>query len=154
MYIVDDPTLALIARFLGDLAPEGGADDEFFRRQLAAVEAYVERFPDGERDARAQEWVEANAMRYRQQWQKQNAVSTFASRRCADCPLAGGDQDKPCAIHRRWLKLLERYAADELSSHDYVEMSLALLNAHKSWLKVTHCHEPSASTGSPALVAG
>ncbi|EXI90797.1 MAG: hypothetical protein AW11_00656 [Candidatus Accumulibacter regalis] len=154
MYIVDDPTLALIARFLGDVAPEGRADEEFFRRQFSAIEAYVERFPEDQRDARALEWIETNAMHYRQQWQKQTAISTLARRRCPDCPLAGGSQEKPCAIHRRWLKLLERYAADELSSPEYVEMSLALLNTHKSWLKVTRCHEFSESGSATALFAG
>ena len=153
MYIVDDPTLALIARFLGDSVPEGSCDAEFFRRQMAAVEEYVERFPEDERDERALEWIESNAKRYRQQWQKQAAITTFANSRCPDCPLAGGEKQRPCAIHRRWLKLLRRYAADELSSHDYVEMSLALLNAHKSWLKVTRSHEPSDSAPSTALYA-
>lgn len=153
MYIVDDPTLALIARFLGDVAHDGRSDEAFFRHQLATVAAYVEGFPDAERDRRALEWIEANAMHYRQQWQKQTAIAALATRRCSDCPLAGGSQEKPCAIHRRWLKLLERYAADELSSHDYVEMSLALLNAHKSWLKVTRRHEPSESGASTALYA-
>ena len=57
MYIVDDPTLALIARFLGDVAPEGRADEEFFRRQFSAIEAYVERFPEDQRDARALAWI-------------------------------------------------------------------------------------------------
>jgi len=66
MYIVDDPTLALIARFLGDVASEAYSDEEFFNRQLSAVEAYVEGFPEDERDARALQWIEANAMHYRQ----------------------------------------------------------------------------------------
>jgi hypothetical protein len=153
MYIVDDPTLALIARFLGDVASEAYSDEEFFNRQLSAVEAYVEGFPEDERDARALEWIESNAMHYRQQWQKQTAISTLASRRCPDCPLAGGHQEKPCAIHRRWLRLLERYAADKLSSHEYVDMSLALLAAHKSWLKVTRRREPADSARSTALYA-
>ena len=153
MYIVDDPTLALIARFVGTASPEGRSDAAFFNGQIAAIEAYVERFPADERDQRALEWIESNAMHYRQQWQKQTAISTLAGRRCADCPLAGGDKQTPCAIHRRWLKLLERYAADELSSHDYVEISLALLNAHKNWLKISQLREPVESGPSPALYA-
>lgn len=153
MYIVDDPTLALIARFVGNASPEGRSDAAFFSSQVAAIEAYVERFPADERDQRALEWIARNAMHYRQQWQKQAAVGTLASTRCADCPLAGGDKQTPCTIHRRWLKLLERYAADELSSHDYVEMSLALLTAHKNWLKVSQLREPFESAPSTALYA-
>ena len=63
MYIVDDPTLALIARFVGDSARQDVSDAEFFRRQYAAIEEYVERFPPEQRDQRALAWIEANAMR-------------------------------------------------------------------------------------------
>ena len=69
MYIVDDPTLALITRFVGDSPNPDLADAEFFRQQLSAIEAYVESFPDAERELRALEWIEANARQYRQQWQ-------------------------------------------------------------------------------------
>lgn len=141
MYIVDDPTLALITRFVGDYPNPDISDAAFFRQQLAAVEAYVERFPVADRELQALAWIEANARQYRQQWQKQTAISSLASRRCPDCPLAGGDKRSPCAIHARWLKLLRRYAASELSSHEYVEKSLALLSAHKDWLRVGHARE-------------
>lgn len=137
MYIVDDPTLALIARFVGDSPRQDISEAEFFRRQFAAIEAYVEGFPKDERNERALAWIESNAMRYRQEWQKGVAVNVLATSRCPDCPLAGGDERTPCAIHHRWLKLLQRYAADELSSHDYVKKSLALLAAHKDGLKVS-----------------
>ncbi|MBE2260720.1 MAG: hypothetical protein IAE88_17820 [Rhodobacteraceae bacterium] len=153
MYIVDDPTLALIARFVGDSARQDVSDAEFFRRQYAAIEEYVERFPPEQRDQRALAWIEANAMRYRQQWQKGAVVEVLANRRCPDCPLAGGSQRKPCAIHTRWLKLLQRYAADQLSSHDYVAKSLALLAAHKDGLKVSECRAQSCSTPLPAPCA-
>lgn len=143
MYIVDDPTLALIARFVGDSSRQEISDTEFFRRQIAAIEEYVEGFPPEQREQRALAWIEGNAMHYRQQWQKQAAITALALTRCPDCPLAGGSQRTPCAIHTRWLKLLQRYAANELSSHDYVAKSLALLTAHKEWLKVSHLGEPS-----------
>lgn len=153
MYIVDDPTLALIARFLGDTAPEGRSDEEFFRHQLAAIDHYVEGYPEDERDQRALEWVESNARHYRQQWQRQAAVTTLAGKRCPDCPLAGGNARTPCAIHKRWLKLLQRYASGDLSSHDYVEMSLALLDSHKSWLKVSRLRDPQGVERAPAACA-
>lgn len=136
MYIVDDPTLALIIRFVGDSSDPEIAGAEFFRQQLAAIEEYVAGFPSTERESRAAAWIEANARLYRQQWQKQVALDALASKRCPDCPIMGGDRNTPCAIHSRWLRLLRSYAASELSSHDYVERSLALLSAHKESLKV------------------
>jgi len=141
MYIVDDPALALIARFVGDASHPELSDTEFLRQQVAAIEAYVEGFPPQERELRALAWIEANAMKYRQQWQKRAAIDVLARARCPDCPLSGGDERTPCAIHARWLTLLRRYAASELSSREYVETSLALLTAHKDRLKVSQCRE-------------
>ena len=141
MYIVDDPALALITRFVGDSPNQERSDAEFFRQQLSAIEAHVEHFPAAEREVRALEWIEANARQYRQQWQKQAAINSLASTRCPDCPIAGGDRHTPCTIHTRWLALLQRYAANELSSNAYVEQSLALLATHKDRLKVGHLRE-------------
>jgi len=141
MYIVDDPTLALITRFVG--TPPNDAeqlDSEFFYRQIAAIQAYVDQFPEREREQRALQWIEANARNYRQAWQKRVAIDTLTHTLCADCPLACQREGKPCVIHSRWLALLQRYAANELSSHDYVAHSLELLNAHKAQLKVSQRH--------------
>ncbi len=146
MYIVDDPTLALIARFVGDSSDPALSDVEFFGQQVAAIEAYVTRFPPAEREPRALAWIEANARRYRQQWQKKTAVAALAGRRCPDCPLSCGEQRTPCAIHAEWLSLLRRYAAGELSSAEYVQTSLALLTAHKDALKVSLARAPQQST--------
>ncbi|MBK6974208.1 MAG: hypothetical protein IPH26_15120 [Sterolibacteriaceae bacterium] len=143
MFAVDDPTLALIARFVGGSARPELSDTEFLHRQVAAIQQYVERFPEDERESRAFEWIEANARAYRQKSQKRAAVEVLGDARCPDCPLSGGDAITPCSIHTRWLALLRRYAASELSSHDYVEASLALLEAHKNRLKVGQCREPS-----------
>jgi hypothetical protein len=150
MYIVDDPTLALIARFVGDAPHLNLSDAEFLLRQIAAIEQYVEPFPRHERQARALEWIEAHAKEYRQQWQKQAAVETLARTRCPDCPLTGGDRSASCAVHRRWLQLLRRYAADELSSREYVAESLRLLDAYKSRLKVGQTR-PRLRYAQPAL---
>ena len=141
MYIVDDPTLALITRFVGGAAASELSDELFFRQQLAAIEAYIDRFPVAEREARALAWIEANARQYRRQWQKQAAIDVLASSRCPDCPLSGGDRQTPCAIHRRWLTLLRRYASDQLSSQEYLEKSLALLTTYKDRLRVRHARQ-------------
>ncbi|MBK7956095.1 MAG: hypothetical protein IPK02_20280 [Candidatus Accumulibacter sp.] len=142
MYIVDDPALALITRFVGDSLDSNRSDADFFRQQVEAIAEYVERFPPDERDMRALVWVEAHARHYRQEWQKQAAIDILAEKRCPDCPLLGGDEQMPCAIHDQWLTLLGRYAANDLSSYDYVEQSLALLTAHKVWLKVSQARQP------------
>lgn len=147
MYIVNDPTLALIARFVGDFSDPEDADAAFLRQQVAAVEAYVEQFPADERERRALQWIEANAMAYRQQSQKRAAVDVLTRCRCPDCPLSGGEASTPCAIHDRWLELLRRYAANELSSQEYVEKSLALLEAHKQQLKVSQTRHPRHCAG-------
>lgn len=142
MYIVDDPTLALITRFVGDSSHSEDSDTAFLRQQGATIEAYVERFPADEREARALQWIEANAMAYRRQSQKRAAIDVLANRRCPDCPLSGGDECTQCAIHDRWLTLLRSYAADEISSQDYVKKALALLTAHKEQLKVGQARKP------------
>ena len=136
MYIVDDPALALITRFVGDTEHLNLSDAEFLLRQIATIEQYVEQFPTDQRQPRAMEWIEAHARQYRQQWQKQAAVGVLAHARCPDCPLDRGGRSTPCAVHTRWLTLLRRYAAAEISSREYVEDSLALLSAYKNRLKV------------------
>ena len=136
MYIADDPTLALITRFVGDAQNLNLSDAEFLFQQIAAIEQYVAPFPDEERQERALEWIAAHARHYRQQWQKQAAVGVLAHARCPDCPLDGGDRAAPCAVHNRWLELLRRYATTEISSRQYVEDSLKLLGRYKDRLKV------------------
>ena len=136
MYIADDPTLALITRFVGEAQNLDLSDAQFLLEQIAAIEQYVAPFPAEERQGRALEWIETHARRYRQQWQKQAAVGVLAQARCPDCPLDGGDRATPCAIHERWLELLRRYAATEMSSEEYVADSLKLLSQYKDRLKV------------------
>ncbi len=148
MYCPDDPTLALITRFVGGTAQPELAESEFLYRQLAAIEAYIGRFPPSERETRAIEWIETNAERYREQAFRQTAVESLKRARCPDCPLSGGDACMPCSIHVEWLALLQRYAANDLSSHEYVEQSLALLDAHKNRLKVGRCRQPAPAARS------
>ena len=150
MYIVDDPTLALISRFVGGGESPELSDAEFFARQLATIETWVESFPEAEREARALAWIADNARRYRQQWQKQTAVATLRAARCPDCPLAGREEQTPCAIHDRWLDLLRRYVGNRISSHDYVEQSLALLARHKEGLRAGRARS-GACAAAPAV---
>jgi hypothetical protein len=137
MYIVDDPMLALIIRFMGDTQHLNVSDAEFLLRQITAIEQYVEQFPPGERNMRAMEWITAHAQQYRRQWQKNAVAQLLVKARCPDCPLAGGQRSSRCEIHDFWLKLLQQYITDEISSQDYVENTLKLLGQYKNRLKVS-----------------
>jgi len=137
MYIVDDPMLALITRFMCGAQNVEVSDAEFLLRQIAAIEHYVEQFPDSERNARAVEWIGAYAQEYRRQWQKKAVAQTLAKERCPDCPLAGQSQSEHCEIHSFWLNLLQHYIADELSSQEYTANTLKLLDGYKNRLKVS-----------------
>lgn len=136
MYIVDDPTLALITRFLRDSVDLDVSQDELMERQIAAIRAYVEGFPAEERTTRAREWIEAHAKGYRQEWQRRVLTEQLRYSRCPDCPLTRGESGRTCVIHERWLGLLEDYIAERISSAQYVEDTLELLRAHKTHLKV------------------
>lgn len=136
MYIVDDPLLALLVRFVGVDAGGDPMDQEFLRRQIAAIQAYVEQFPEDERNARAIQWITEHAQHYRRQWQLLAACEGLAKQRCPDCPLVRRDSDAPCAIHDHWLDLLRRYAHHEIDSPEYVERTLELLARYKARLRV------------------
>ncbi len=136
MYIVDDPTLALIMRFGGENPDPMLSEADFLLQQVAAIEHHVSQFPESERQARALEWIEKYACYYRQQWQKQAAIGLLGSARCADCPLANGSQIAPCPIHKKWLQLLHCYAMDEITGQQYIENTLKLLKNQKDRLKV------------------
>lgn len=136
MYIVDDPTLALITRFVGDAEQLDVSDAEFLLRQVADIERYIGQFPHDQREARALEWIAAHAQAYRRQWQKAAVAQTLSKARCPDCPLTGKHHSSYCEIHAFWLKLLQQYVADEMSSQEYVENTLKLLDGYKNQLKV------------------
>ncbi len=137
MYIVDDPMLALITRFMADTENMEVSNTDFLLRQITAIESYVGQFPRDERDARAMEWIAAHSQMYRRQWQKDTVAQTLIKTRCPDCPLQGGPQSSHCEIHGFWMKLLQHYIADEISSQEYAENTLKLLDGYKSRLKVS-----------------
>lgn len=141
MNITDDATLALITRFIGDEPHPDLSDAEFLLQQIAAIEQHVARFPAAQRQERALEWIATHACHYRQQWQKQAAAEALEHVRCPDCPLRG-QRVTPCAVHNRWLRLLRRYAAGEISSRSYIEASLHLLERYKNSLKVGQIRHP------------
>lgn len=136
MYAVDDPMLALIVRFVAGSRDIGMSDRDFLQRQIQAIGDYVARFPPEEKNARALEWIEENAERYRRQWQREMVTAQLIDTRCPDCPLLRDDDSAPCEIHERWLEILKNYVDGEITSAQYVGDTLGLLKEHKSRLKV------------------
>ncbi len=137
MYIVDDPMLALIARFVVDMEGVEVSDEGFLLKQVECLRQYVERFPPEEREQRALEWIETHSKAYRRDWQKKVVSEQMADRRCPDCPLVATDDLCHCEIHSRWLALLKGYTSGELTSRRYVEKALRLLHQNKDRLRIT-----------------
>lgn len=143
MFIIDDPMLALIVRFVAGNREIGVSDDEFMRRQIQAVGEYIGRFPEQERETRALEWIEKNAECYRRNWQRAVIAEKLTDTRCPDCPLEREDKSSYCEVHGGWLAILKRYMEDKISSALYVENTLNLLETHKTRLKVARFGEKS-----------
>ena len=137
MFVVDDPMLALIVRFVAGDRDVDIRNDEFLQRQLKTILNYIGRFPEAEREARTLEWIQTNARRYRREWQRNAIASRLTDERCPDCPLIRDDEGSHCQIHERWLEILNEYANNAISSAQYVRDTLDLLEAHKARLKVT-----------------
>lgn len=136
MYTINDPMFALLLRFVGRNQKVTFHDNEFIKKELQAIQAHIEQFPAQEREWRALEWIEAHAHEYRKTWEKEIIGKEFSHQRCPDCPLAVMDDSEYCEVHEEWLDLLRQYAADEISSKEYVENALKLITRHKENLKI------------------
>jgi hypothetical protein len=132
MCIVNDPT-----SFIGEAKNLNVSDTDFLFIQIAEIKYYVEQFPIEERQSRALEWIATYAEQYRQNWQKKVALEALAQSRCPDCTLLGGDRLRTCMVHTIWLDLLRRYADDEMSSQEYIEDAMQLLNTQRDRLKIS-----------------
>ncbi len=141
MYIVDDPMLVLITRFVRHRKDTLLSDQAFMRQQVQAVQDYVGQFPQCEKNQRAIEWIGKYARQYRQSWQRGHISRQMQDLRCLDCPLADESTIPHCEIHQRWAKLLTDYAADHITSEEYVEKTLAILRTHKIQLKTPKKHQ-------------
>ena len=148
MFVVDDPLLALILRFVVDTEEPGVADGEFLDRQLKAMRQYLAKFPEAEHGTRAIEWIEQHAAKYRRDWERNTLTSRTVYLRCADCPLADLGAEEQCEIHEQWLYLLHRYLRSEVNTRKYIESSLALLSEYKDQLR--HRRAAMAPSGDKA----
>jgi hypothetical protein len=136
MYTINDPMFALILRFVGRNQKVILHDGNFIKKQLKEIQAHIDQFPAQEQESRALEWIEAHAYEYRKAWEKEAIGKEFSRERCPDCPFATMNDSEHCGIHEEWLSLLQRYAADEINSREYVENALNLIVRHKEDLKI------------------
>ncbi len=151
MFVLDDPFLALILRFVVDTEGTGSTNQEFLERQLKAIKHHLAQYPAEEHGARAMEWIERRAAQFRRDWERNAVASRTLYLRCADCPLAGLGVAEHCEIHEQWLYLLHRYLTEEVTSRDYLEDALALLGQYKERLRhrVASVAEPVAKPRKP-----
>ncbi len=136
MFVVDDPMLALIARFVVDFDRLGVTNEQFLKQQVESIKDYVSKYPDEERADKALEWIEVYAKQYRTDWEQSVITERITKKRCPDCPLVHSSNSH-CEIHDRWVDLLMDYMGKKINSHKYVEESMELLTQHKDNLKVS-----------------
>jgi hypothetical protein len=135
---LDDPTLALIARFVVDDIEELSVSDEkFLRHQLIEIQNHIEDAPVEQRQQMVMDWIREHAENYRSDWQKKTITDSLLKKRCRDCPLVHGGKGTHCDIHQRWLVLLNDYLKGKLETTEYVDQTLELLQQHKDELKVS-----------------
>lgn len=137
MFIVDDPMLALITRFVVGVERIDVGDQEFLEEQVRLIRDYVDQYPADQHQERAVEWVEAHAEHYRVAWQRRVISDRFAQQRCPDCPLILEGASAHCEIHDQWSRLVREYLGKKITSREHVEDTLRLLSDHKSKLRVT-----------------
>ena len=136
MYKINDSMLTLILRFAGCNQEIAFSNQEFLREQVKAIQAYVGKYPPEERKQKTIEWIAERAREYRETWEEEHLTREVSSHRCPDCPLAESGDSQHCRIHEQWLELLQRYAADEITSRKYIEDALVLLSHNKKHLRI------------------
>ena len=138
MCIIDDPMLALIARFVvEDIDNISISDEMYLHQQVDEIRSYIENAPGEQQQQLALAWIKEHAEQYRKEWQRRTFSKIVLDKRCADCPLINNSSEFSCVIHSRWVVLLKEYTADEIGSDIYIEETLHLLNQNKTNLKIS-----------------
>ncbi len=142
MCIVDDPMLALIARFVvEDINNINISDEIFLQHQIAEIRSHIEKSPTKQMQQQlALEWIKKHAEQYREEWRKRTFSRAVLDKRCTDCPLIHDNSSSFCIIHSKWVVLLKEYVANEIGSDDYIKETLNLLEQNKANLKVSTIH--------------
>jgi len=137
MVKIDDPTLALIVRFVGSDTVEPIPQQECMRLQIALIRDHVAGYPREQQEARAMAWIEDHAQRFREECRgKLLATALSGDNRCEDCPLSDAPGQGVCSIHDRWAALLHDFIGERVSSRDYIEQCLVLLREQKDRLRI------------------
>jgi hypothetical protein len=138
MSIIDDPLLALIARFVvEDIDNPDISDEIYLQHQVAEIRRYIGNAPGKQQQQLALAWIKEHAEQYRQEWQRRTFSRIVRDKRCADCPLIHDGSKSSCVIHGKWSALLSAYIAGEIGSDAYIEETLNLLKQQKSNLKIS-----------------
>ena len=138
MCIIDDPMLALIARFVvEDIDNLSISDEMFLQHQITEIKSHIEKSPTKQQQQLALEWIKEHAEQYRQEWRRRTFSKVVLDKRCADCPLIHDSSSSFCTIHSKWVVLLNEYVADKIGSDEYIKETLNLLEQNKTNLKVS-----------------
>jgi len=136
MLQIDDPLLSLILRFVLSNDQLKNPSEEFIRQQIRALKNYVTQFPEADQEKYAFVWVEQHAEEYRRNWEKNSVFAYVSKSQCVDCPMVAKGDASHCMIHQEWLRLLEAYRDDAITTKSYIEKALALLQENKDQLRV------------------
>ena len=138
MLIIDDPMLALIARFVAkDIDNLNVSDETFLQDQITEIRRHIERSPKTQQQQLALEWIKEYAEQYRHEWRRRTFSKAVFDKRCADCPLIHDSSSSVCIIHSKWVALLKEYVGYDIGSDEYIEETLNLLEQNKTNLKVS-----------------
>jgi hypothetical protein len=138
MSIIDDPVLALIARFVvDDLDNLSISDEAFLKSQVETIYSHINNAPEEQQQQLALAWIKEHAESYRQEWFRKSLTKSVSDKRCQDCPLQHGSSKQYCSIHSKWIILLNEYVTDKIDSEKYIEETLYILNQHKNDLKIS-----------------
>jgi hypothetical protein len=83
MCIIDDPMLALIARFVvEDIDNLSVSDELYLQNQVAEIRSYIENSPGEQQQQLALAWIKEHAKQYRQEWQRKTFSKVALNKRC------------------------------------------------------------------------
>lgn len=87
MGVIDDPMLALIARFVVEDIDELGIPDEvFLQQQVDEIKRYVGDATGKKRHQLSLQWIREHAENYRGEWQKRELSRLVLEKRCTELP--------------------------------------------------------------------
>lgn len=136
--MLDEPTLALIARFVVKDFDEISLPEEvLLNSQYDMLRSRISCVPTEKQEDIILEWIIDHAKQYREQWRQGVFGRMLFTKRCLDCPLVHSGPEKFCGIHSRWEILLNEYVGGKINSHDFTNNCLQLLNENEDRLKIS-----------------